>query len=135
MEKLVLRDSHYRLDDVAEGESAVAQGWAKSKIDPFNCAIRKLPLEGVLDSMAGFVRAADACSFAVERVKRLDGKTVFRSAGDVVELLYESEQVGQNGKKVVDVKTKDGRDHLSDVVIVASWSQDALPSPKFKRYV
>jgi hypothetical protein len=29
MEKLGLRDSHYRLDDVAERESAVAQGCAK----------------------------------------------------------------------------------------------------------
>jgi 20S proteasome alpha/beta subunit len=45
---------------------------------------------------------------------------VFRSAGDVVELLYESEEVGQNGTKAVGVKTKDGRDHLSNVVIVAA---------------
>ncbi|KZF20373.1 sarcosine oxidase [Xylona heveae TC161] len=129
MEALGLRESQYQLADTAERERAISQGWSDTKVDPFGRTSNGLPLGGVFDSSAGFLRASDACTFVLEKVKQLGGKTVLGPAGRVSQLLYASEQKHGDQRRVLGVKTEDGKLHRSDVVIVAAGAHTHVLVP------
>ncbi|PYH92932.1 sarcosine oxidase [Aspergillus ellipticus CBS 707.79] len=126
MQKLGLRESQYRLDDTGERARAVEQGWSETSIDPFHRISQGLPLGGVFDSLTGFARAADTCAFVLNKIKQLGVRTLFGSTGRVAQLLYSSEEGLQ---RAIGVRTANGEDHLSDVVIVAAgaYTHELIP--------
>jgi sarcosine oxidase/L-pipecolate oxidase len=129
MERLGLRESQYRLDDLIDRERAMSEGLG-SEIDPFAQVARGIPLGGVFDSSAGFVRAADACTFTLKKIKRLGVNVVGGPAGSVVELLQPHSRPNHERPRVMGVRTEDGQHHYSDVVIVAAgaYSHALVPS-------
>jgi len=71
METSGSRSSQYRMPDSSERERAIKDGWKESKYDPFNRLGRELAVDGVLDTLAGFVYADAACSFALRKINGL----------------------------------------------------------------
>lgn len=131
-------DSQYRITDPAEQNRAIRDGWAKTKCDPFDCLGRGLPIDGVLDTLAGFVYADSACAFALQRIKDLGVKVVLDGvAGRFVELLYaeKSSKEEPKVKRAIGIRTSDGSEHLSDVVILAAGAHTHRMVPGLEKIV
>lgn len=118
-------DTQYRITNDSDRKRANSDGWLRTKYDPFNRLGRGLPVDGVLDTLAGFVYADAACVFALNKVKQLGGKVILdRQSGRFESLVYASENLQySNRKRAVGIRTSDGREHLSEVVIMATGSQ------------
>lgn len=130
--------SQYRITDSSEQQRALKDGWKRTKYDPFDRIGRKLPVDGVLDTLAGFVYADAACVFALRKVKQLGGKVILDNvAGRFDTLLYapDSTVVKQGSKRAIGIKTRDGQDHLSDVVILAAGSHTHALVPGLEKTV
>lgn len=122
--------TQYLVGDPAEEQRALEDGWAKTKYDPFGHIDRGLPLAGVLDTLAGYVYADAACVFALRKAKALGARFVLHgTAGRVDEILYAaargSSEMRSEGtaKRAVGIRTGDGKEVHSDLVIVAAGAR------------
>lgn len=119
-------DSQYRITDPSEQQRAIRNGWAREKYDPFDRVGRGLPVDGVLDTLAGFVYADAACLFALRKIQQLGAKIILDSvAGKFERFLYAPTSDGQSGdsKRATGIRTSDGKEHVSDIVIVAAGAK------------
>lgn len=114
--------SQYRINNASDRERALRDGWPRTKQDPFHRLDRGLPIDGVLDTLAGYVQASKACTFALRKLKSLGATIILDgAAGKVDEILYGDGAGGdRNGRRAMGIRTSDGREHLADVVIVAA---------------
>ncbi|KAL4965245.1 NAD(P)/FAD-dependent oxidoreductase [Aspergillus stella-maris] len=126
-----LRDTQFVKSDQGDWERAEERGW-KGKLLEFGIpgSNPHATYEAVLDSTAGFVRFSRACAYyqevAVER------GVVFRfgpEEGCVEELVKSDVKDDSSRERVTGMKTKDGKIHYADVVVVAagSFSTQILP--------
>ncbi|KAL4915239.1 FAD dependent oxidoreductase [Aspergillus aurantiobrunneus] len=86
--------------------------------------------EAVLDSLAGFVRCSDACAYYQGLAVDKGVVFCFGAQKGAVEGLVKVQSENEAGKeKVTAVKTRDGKVHDADVVVVAagSFSTQVLP--------
>lgn len=132
--------TQYLIGDPTEEERALKDGWAKTKFDPFGHRDRGLPLNGVLDTLAGYVYADAACVFALRKAKTLGAKFVLHStAGRVDEIVYaaargSSEREG-TAKRAIGIRTGDGKEIHSDLVIIAAGARTHGIVPHLKETV
>jgi hypothetical protein len=69
MEISGLGNLQYRISDSSERQRAIKDGWPESKYDFFQCLVIGLMVDGVLDTLAGFVYADSACALALRKIK------------------------------------------------------------------
>ena len=121
-----MTNSQYKNSDSSERQRAIQDGWPASKYDPFNRLGRGLAVDGVLDTLAGFVYADAACAFALRKIKQLGAKVILdRVAGKFESLVYAPayKKVGEKNKQAIGIRTSDGQEHTSDIVIMAAGAQ------------
>ncbi|KAL4787736.1 FAD dependent oxidoreductase [Aspergillus varians] len=131
MERDGLRDTQFVKGDEEDRQRAERLGWGGKLLEfgiPGSEPARHY--EAVLDSLAGFMRCSEACAY-YQKVAEEKG-VVFRFGSEegAVDGLVKSEVSGETGKeKVTGVRTKDGKIHHADVVVVAagSFSTQVLP--------
>ncbi|KAK1622628.1 FAD dependent oxidoreductase [Colletotrichum phormii] len=102
---------------------AAEKGWSFG-MDPFRRLQRGLNAAGVLDTTGGMAVADKACRFALHKAVSQGVKFVLDpQAGALVSLIYE-------GKKVIGIKTRDGRAHHAKLTILAcgGWTPSLLPA-------
>ncbi|KAI3530286.1 hypothetical protein CSPX01_14942 [Colletotrichum filicis] len=102
---------------------AAEKGWSFG-MDPFRRLQRGLNAAGVLDTTGGMAVADKACRLALHKAGSQGVKFVLDSqAGALVSLIYE-------GKKVVGINTRDGKEHYAKLTILAcgGWTPSLLPA-------
>ncbi|KAJ6446972.1 ribonucleotide reductase inhibitor [Purpureocillium lavendulum] len=123
-----LRDTQFVEGDSDDRERASERGWAAKLLD---FAIPNDPdkrsFEAVLDSLAGFTRCYSGCAYFYHLAEQTGVAFKLGPEQGKFDCLVE-EQAGSD-KKAVGLKTKDGRVHKSDVVVIAagSFSTQLLP--------
>lgn len=118
--------TQYRVGDASDRQRAQRDGWPTTKVDPFDRLRRGFAFDGVLDTLAGYVHASRACTFALRKARRLGAKVVLGAAGRVDAILYAASagvSGGQTVSRAIGVRTGDGREHHSDVVVVAAGAR------------
>jgi sarcosine oxidase/L-pipecolate oxidase len=136
METDGLGNSQYRISNFSERQRAIQDGWPPSKYDPFNRLGRGLAVDGVLDTLAGFVYADAACAFALRKIKQLGAKVILdRVTGKFESLLFAPayDKVRKKNKRAIGIKTSDGKEHISDIVIMAAGAQTHELVPGLER--
>lgn len=89
-------------------------------IDPFTRVDRGEPNVGVLDVLGGMALADKAIRFAMHKAQGLGVRFVLDPvAGEVEELCYEAPERG----RTAGVKTRDGKVHHADIVVLASGAK------------
>lgn len=124
MEREGIRKFQFSTDDAADVERAREAGW-EHKLDPTRRKERLGGHHAVLDSTAGWVAAFRCCAWAQHSARTEGVKFVLgKGEGEVVGI---GEDGKQGGKPVV--KTADGKEHDTDLVIVAGggWTPSLLP--------
>jgi len=88
---------------------------------------REKSYTALVDGIGGFVYADKACRFALHKAKTLGVLCVFGKEGTFESFFYASDD--ENQSKVVGVKTVDGVEHASGLVIVAGggWTPTIVP--------
>ncbi|EFX03276.1 sarcosine oxidase [Grosmannia clavigera kw1407] len=120
--------TQYRVGDPEDRQRARQDGWPTTKVDPFDRLRRGFAFDGVLDTLAGYVHASKACTFALRKAKRLGANIVLGTAGRVDAIVYapaSAVSIGdhQTVERAIGVRTGDGLEHLGDVVIVAAGAR------------
>lgn len=124
MEAEGLRGSQFVVGHAEDERRARERGWA-GKLDPTERRRRLGHHCAVLDATAGWVRAFRACAWAQELCRREGvGFVLGRGKGEVVRI---EEDGARDGRPLV--RTKDGKAHEADLVIVAGggWTPGLLP--------
>ncbi|CAH0032854.1 unnamed protein product [Clonostachys rhizophaga] len=116
--KLVeLGDTQFFLNNHEDLKRAREQGWYGPRFDQFNRRERSLPLDGVFDANAGMVQADLACNYALQLAK-FGGATTISGPGQGEFTGFIRAENEPN--RVIGIKTKDGKEHRADYVIVAA---------------
>lgn len=109
------RLGNYIIDDPAERMRAIADGWQET-LDAVDWKGT-----GVLDTTAGFVRADKACIWLAHLGKMAGVRFIQgESCGKVNGFVEEQEAAGR--RRVRGIKTADGTEHPTKLVIVACSS-------------
>lgn len=122
MERDGIRDTQFVKSNADDRKRAEAGGWESKLLDfkiPDNADNHSF--EAVLDSLAGFMRCADACAY-FQKLAASKGVEFHFGAeeGAVASLIEEESTTSTAGqKRVVGIKTKDGKVHKAGVVAVA----------------
>ncbi|EXJ84095.1 hypothetical protein A1O3_04762 [Capronia epimyces CBS 606.96] len=140
-------DSQLITHDPTHVQLAHEKGFGHA-IDPFGGRQRRgQPYLGVLDTTGGTVLADKACCFALHKAKFLGVRTVFGpESGALDSFIYSSTSKSASTSAptspstspssphtdtdtVVGIRTRDGKSHLSEVVIMAcgGWTPSLLP--------
>ena len=119
MQRDGLRDTQFVKSDPEDRERAQQRGWEAKLLDygiPDDPEGRAF--EAVLDSLAGFTRCFAACAY-YQRIAEEQG-VVFKFGADEGAFHSLVEENTESGKrKAVGLKTKDGKIHKADVVVIA----------------
>ncbi|OKL62196.1 hypothetical protein UA08_02323 [Talaromyces atroroseus] len=122
MQKEGLREMQYMCDNPEDILRARSRGWGQ-KLDPLDKKKRLGYNTAVLDSTAGFVAADKACHWVWHLCQRAGVHFVQDPTRGKVT------QIVDDGDKVIGIKTADGLEHHSDMVIVAcgGWTPTLIP--------
>ena len=117
-----LKHTQYRVSDAERRRDARIDGIPAAKIDPFGRLEKGLPIDGFLDTTAGFVLASKACTFALYLCQKAGVHTYLGSDSGMKSLI-------KNGNKVIGLITSDGNSHHADLIIVAcgGWTPSLVP--------
>lgn len=121
MERDGLRDTQFVKGKPEDRRRAEQLGW-KDKLLDFEMpqSSPASTYEAVLDSLAGFVRCSNACAYYQKIAVDKGVEFYFGPEKGAVESLVESASDIDSGKeRVTGIKSKDGRLHNADVVVVA----------------
>ncbi|CAH0002491.1 unnamed protein product [Clonostachys byssicola] len=131
--KLVgLGDTQYFLNNDEDLKRARQQGWYGPRFDQFNRRERGLPLDGVFDANAGMVQADLACKYALQLAKSGGATTIFGPGqGEFTEFI----RAENEPDRVIGIKTKDGKEHRADYVIVAAGPYTPQIVPELQSFV
>jgi sarcosine oxidase/L-pipecolate oxidase len=127
-----LGDTQYFLNNDEDLKRAREQGWYGPRFDQFNRRERGLPLDGVLDANAGMVQADLACKYALQLAKSGRATTIFGpSQGEFIGFI----RAENEPNRVIGIKTKDGKEHRADYVIVAAGPYTPQIVPELQSFV
>ncbi|KAL4933784.1 uncharacterized protein BDV17DRAFT_286596 [Aspergillus undulatus] len=137
MERDGLRDAQFVKSSQEDRIRAEERGWKRKLLD-FEIPDSNPPAtyEAVLDSTAGFVRCSRACAY-YQKVAEKKG-VMFRfgtGEGSVEGLVKAAFTAGDGRGKVTGVRTKDGKVHEADVVVVAAGSFSAQVLPELSYHL
>lgn len=123
MERDGLRDTQFVKSNTVDRQRAADRGWQNKLLD-FNIPGEDASchFEAVLDSLSGFVKCSEACTYLLGKALSQGVKfAVGADAGSFESLVVEGgpSGAGRNGRRVVGIKTGDGVVHYSDTVIIA----------------
>lgn len=117
-----LRDTQFVKSEPIDRERARIMGWEDKILDfemPHQSSSSEGNYEAVLDSLAGFVRCSAACVHYLKNAAAKGVEFCFGREGGAFDSFVE-ESTSQPGKKRVSgLKTKDGKIHRADTVVVA----------------
>lgn len=124
MERDGLRDTQFVLSDATDRQRATEHGW-KAKLLEFKIFDEDeerlnegSTYEAVLDSLAGFTRCGGACAYYQKAAEREGVQFRFGPQEGTFQSLIEDST--RDGKRLaVGLRTKDGKAHEADVVVVA----------------
>jgi sarcosine oxidase / L-pipecolate oxidase len=121
MERDGLRDTQFVKSKPEDRQRAEQLGWKDKLLDftiPQTSPTRTY--EAVLDSLAGFVRCSNACAYYQKIAADKGVEFYFGPETGAVESLVKSNSGVDPGKeRVTGIKSKDGKLHHTDVVVVA----------------
>ncbi|EIW65833.1 hypothetical protein TREMEDRAFT_41277 [Tremella mesenterica DSM 1558] len=132
LEKAGLREELH----VKKNAADMARLAEKDKADPSTHWLEKISvfdnfqggtLDGFVDTVAGMTYADKSCAWARYLCEKAGVKFILGpEVGKLDDLIYEGEG---DSKKVVGLKTADGKEHKADVVVVAcgGWTPSVLP--------
>uniref|UniRef100_A0A8H7NEA3 FAD dependent oxidoreductase domain-containing protein n=1 Tax=Bionectria ochroleuca TaxID=29856 RepID=A0A8H7NEA3_BIOOC len=127
-----LGDTQYFLNNDEDLKRAREQGWYGPRFDQFNRRERGLPLDGLLDANAGMVQADLACKYALQLAKSGRATTIFGpSQGEFIGFI----RAENEPNRVIGIKTKDGKEHRADYVIVAAGPYTPQIVPELQSFV
>lgn len=121
MERDGFRDTQFVKSDAGDRKRAAIQGWEKKLLDfEIPESTEHKTFDAVLDSLGGLTRCSAAC-YHYYKLAVADGvKFIFGSENGAFEsFIEESSALDTSKKKVVGLKTKDGKAHAADVVVIA----------------
>ncbi|KAM0712015.1 hypothetical protein Q7P37_011109 [Cladosporium fusiforme] len=129
-----LRDTQFIKSDTEDRKRANELGWDGKLLEfriPGNTESRTY--EAVLDSLAGFTRCSEGCAYFQKKAQHLGVKFLFGcSKGGFHSILEED----RNGQMVsVGLRTKDGKDHAADVVVIAAGSSSTQLLPDLSYHI
>ena len=121
MERDGIRDSQFVKGNTDDRKRAEAGGWQDKLLDfkiPDDADNRSY--EAVLDSLAGFMRCADACAYFQKLAASKGVKFHFGPVEGACDSIIEEDSSSSPGqKRAVGIKTKDGKSHKADTVAIA----------------
>lgn len=121
MERDGIRDTQFVKSNADDQKRAAEQGWDAKLLD---FEIPDDPehhnFEAVLDSLAGFIRCSDSCTYYQKLAASKGVKFVFGAdQGEFASMIEEPFDSPDAKKKAKGIVTKDGKTHSADVVVVA----------------
>ncbi|KAJ4359613.1 uncharacterized protein N0V89_000168 [Didymosphaeria variabile] len=131
MERANLRGAQFVKSDLIDRERAEELGWAPKLLDfdmPRSSPTKSF--EAVLDSTAGLTYCSKACAHFLQKAIALGVNVVFGAQQGAFESLAEKDFFQSPHKRAVGLKTKDGKVHNADIVVIAESSAGSIA--KFK---
>ena len=113
-----LRDTQFVLSNDEDRRRAQERGWAH-KLLKFTIPKTNSPetFEAVLDSTAGYIYPSDACAYLADKLRKKGAEfSEGPEKGEFASFLVEG---SDNSRRVTGIRTKDGREHPADLVIMA----------------
>ena len=120
MDRDNLRDAQFVRSNLEDRSRAVKLGW-DSKLLAFEMPdlAPTRTFEAVLDSTAGLTYCSRACAHFLKKAMAMGVKVVFGGQQGTFESLVEEDTHVRPNKRVVGLRTKDGKVHSADTVIIA----------------
>lgn len=123
-----LRDTQFVLLSDDDRRRAQERGWAHKLL---RFAIPKTDgketFEAVLDSTAGYVYPSRACAYLADKLRKKGAEFIEGpEKGEFASFVVEG---SGNSKRVTGIRTKDGKEHLADLVIMACELPSSRTSP------
>ncbi|WPB00743.1 uncharacterized protein RHO25_005363 [Cercospora beticola] len=118
-----IRHTQYRVSDAERRARAAEEGIPFSKLDPFGRIERGQPVDGILDTTAGFVLASRACAWALHLVLQSGKVTTHFGADNALQSFMKT------GNRISGIVTSGFERHSADFVVVATggWTPSLLP--------
>jgi sarcosine oxidase / L-pipecolate oxidase len=120
-----LRETQFSSIDPEDVERAKRLGWSHKLIEFHRSPHsqddddrQSPPWAAVLDSTAGFVKSSDACAFLAFKARERGVKFVLGPAAGCFTSLLERQTEGGR-KRAEGIRTKDGKEHKADLVVIA----------------
>lgn len=118
-----LRDTQFVQSKPADCDRAHSMGWQDKLLSyemPHQSSQSKKKYEAVLDSLAGFIRCSTACAYYQKIAAAKGVEFCFGPQEGALNTLVKEESTLEPGKKKVSgLRTKDGKVHTADTVVVA----------------
>lgn len=126
-EQLGLRATQYDLGNKDDLQRAKLTGWNK-KLDVVRDWLdrgKADQVSGTLDSIGRMLKSDKACYYVKILLEKSGVKFHFGELGTFQELIHDE----RNDKKVIGIKTKDGKSHFSDLIVASagSWTTSLVP--------
>lgn len=132
MERDGFRDTQFVKSDAQDRERAVSQGWENKLLDfEIPESTEHQTFDAVLDSLGGLTRCSAACYHYYKLADAAGVKFTFGlERGAFESFIEESSDADISKKKVIGLKTKDGKSHKADVVAIAGMQEHVTYSFK-----
>ncbi|KXT05886.1 hypothetical protein AC578_402 [Pseudocercospora eumusae] len=119
-----IKHTQYRISDPTHRTKALKTGIPPSKLDPFNRLPRNLPVDGILDTTAGYVLASRACAWALHRIQKSGHVTTNFGPDHALQSLLKTQT------RITGLITTGLERHTADFVVVAAggWTPSLIPS-------
>ncbi|KZT65784.1 FAD dependent oxidoreductase [Daedalea quercina L-15889] len=127
-----LRDTQYILSNEDDARRAEERGWSHKLLRfPIPMPDGRETFEAVLDTTAGYVYPSQACAYLADKLRKKGAQFIEGpEKGAFVSLLVES---SGGSKRVMGIRSKDGQEHLADLVIMACGSATPMLVPEVSR--
>lgn len=124
MDRDGFRDTQFVKSNANDRNRAASQGWSKKLLDfEIPNSTENRTFDAVLDSLGGLTRCSAACYQYYKLAASAGVEFIFGAEEGAFESFVEEISVaGVSKKKVVGLKTKDGKTHNAHVVAVAGVS-------------
>lgn len=121
MERDGFRDTQFVKSNVDDRKRATSQGWSDKLLDfDIPNSTEHRAFDAVLDSLGGLTRCSAACYQYYKMAVSAGVEFIFGSEeGAFQSFIEENSVVDASKKRVVGLKTKDGKSHKAHVVAVA----------------
>ncbi|EME85806.1 uncharacterized protein MYCFIDRAFT_40622 [Pseudocercospora fijiensis CIRAD86] len=118
-----INHTQYRISDPKRRAEAIDLGIPSTKLDPFSRLPRNLPVDGILDTTAGYVLASRACAWALHLIRKSGYVTTHFGPNNALQSLMKTKN------KITGIVTTGIERHTADFVLVAcgGWTPSLIP--------
>ncbi|KXT09343.1 hypothetical protein AC579_4099 [Pseudocercospora musae] len=118
-----IKHTQHRISDPKSRAVAIQNGIPPSKLDPFNRLPRNLPVDGILDTTAGYVLASRACAWALHSIQKSGHVTTHFGPNNALQSLMKTKN------RITGMVTTGIERHTADFILVAcgAWTPTLIP--------